>query len=222
MKRKTYKPQLNVLFIVVFLCNVIFPQIYGSCTRDYLNKTILKGSGKIATLEVPIRNCHKINFSGQGEVVIEQGKKAILNIEADENILPTIQTEFSDKTLSINFSKTHLIKDAKKLKFHITVNTLSLIYLNGDINLKCSNLETNDLDICTYGNVTLEIKKLKTPNLNVYSFGNSNIVITGETDKQVIHLNGESHYDGQKLKSLETQIQTFSVEQHQLLPVHRL
>src|SRR5689334_8391602 len=68
-----------------------------------------RGSGNIITETRQVSNFHSIDISYPAQVLVKQGSQESLQIEADDNFLPGLQTQVRNNTLEI-FYKT---KDGK-------------------------------------------------------------------------------------------------------------
>ena len=74
----------------------------------------ISGSGNVITQERPVSGFNKIAMSGSGELIITQGSKEGLTVEAEDNIMEYIETEVKDETLELGMKNVRWIK---KIRF---------------------------------------------------------------------------------------------------------
>jgi len=102
----------------------------------------VKGNGNVQTEERPVTSFSKIKIGGAFEVLLRQGDKEEVEIEADENLLELIETSVSGNTLTVRNDKN--IRKAETLRVYITYTELSKIDISGAVNLKSNSTITTE------------------------------------------------------------------------------
>ena len=109
------------------------------------------------TRNVPAFN--QLDISGTFNVFLSQGETASVTIEADNNIIPIIQTDVDQNKLSVKIENGVKISKSKKSNVYITVTDLNSLHFNGVGNLKClTDLNLSTVDIYNSGVGNMELK----------------------------------------------------------------
>jgi hypothetical protein len=119
----------------------------------------VKGSGNVLSKEIKVDPFTQLKMNGVFNVLISQGEKESLTIEADDNLIDLIEVKNNGNVLTIKQKKESDIKPTK-FNVYITVKDLEKIETNsvGDIKTTTPlNLKNFDLSSSCVGDITLEI-----------------------------------------------------------------
>lgn len=146
----------------------------------------VKGSGDFATENRDVRDFKAIDVSSSFQVEITAQKDFSVTVEADDNILPLIETEVHRGVLKIECSR------------HVSPKTpMKIIISAPDI----ENIETS-------GAANVILTSLKNSGLHIDSSGASKIRVTGETTKLVVEVSGATKVDAEGLVTENADIDT--------------
>ncbi|MDD5621737.1 MAG: DUF2807 domain-containing protein [Actinomycetota bacterium] len=203
MSSKSKNRASNILRIVFMLTLVSMLAIFAVSCKWTIG--FVRGSGNIATEERDVSDFHKIHLSGIGNLIITQGEEESLTIEADDNIIPIIETDVFGERLNIGFKKGYTFTPSAAVKFYLTVVDLDEISLSGSGNIDCDDLRTEALqfDVSGAGDLDFDIEAER---VEVVVSGAGNIILSGKVDSQKIEINGAGKYDGEDLESRECAI----------------
>jgi hypothetical protein len=151
----------------------------------------VKGSGNPATESREVRNFKAIEVSSTFQVEITAQKDFSVTVEADDNILPLIETEVRHGVLNIECSRR--VSPKTPMKIIITAPDIEEIDSSG-----ASNVILNSI---------------KNAALNIDSSGASKILVTGETAKLVIDVSGSTIIDTEGLLSESANVETSGASQ---------
>ncbi|MBN2073907.1 MAG: DUF2807 domain-containing protein [Actinobacteria bacterium] len=167
---------------------------------------IVRGSGDIETEEREVSGFDEVNFSGMGNLIIEQGDEESLEIEADDNIIPLIETRVKGRELYIGYKRGFSIAPTSNIRIHLTVMDLEQIELSGVGDMDCDNMETDKIrfDISGSGDIDfhMEAESIET---NVAGLGN--IKLSGRTSNHRVEINGSGKYDAEDLESERCEVE---------------
>src|SRR6476646_1751907 len=107
-----------------------------------------RGSGNVVSETRNVSNFHSIAISYPARVLVKQGGKESLQIEAEDNLLPDLQTQVHNNTLEI-FYKTKNGKHVNPTKTPIitsVVKDLTSMDFTSAGDLTIDNLKTDTLD----------------------------------------------------------------------------
>jgi hypothetical protein len=160
----------------------------------------IEGSGHIVKEERPVSDFSRVSLRGSGDLNVTQGEHESLWIEADDNILPLIETEVRQGMLSIGPKERRELRPSQPPKINLTVKKLEGLSLSGAVALKVSNLTAEKLDVTTTGSGEITMDGLTANALVVSRSGSGSCTLTGRADTQAIHLRGSGEYRASKLE----------------------
>lgn len=144
---------------------------FGSC-----NSNAVRGSGNAKTESRAVASFSKIDLTGAPDVEVTVGPATSVELTADDNLLPMIETTVSGETLKIGSKGSYSTSLGVKVK--ITVPSLDALAISGS------------------GNV--HVKGLKTGEMEVKIAGSGNITLTGGVDRLRVHILGSGECPGDR------------------------
>ena len=180
-------PVTIIGFSIVFILALIIIILGIGMYRVSRNQTI-----NVTTREQPVTsNFNKITLNKFGKVIIAQGDKESLKIEADQNVIDKIVTSVSDNCLAIDYSNSwwwNLWWPNKDIKFYGSGEIISSSITTVNLTINISGSGDADLSVIA--------KKISST-----ISGAGNIAILGSTVDQDIKINGTGDYGAKNLQS---------------------
>jgi len=186
-----------------------------------------RGSGRMATEQRNVSGVIGVSLATAGELFIETGTTESLRIEAEDNLIPLIQTDVHDGVLTIQNRQPGHTRFTRSVHYYLTVNNLNSISISssGDIqapdlraerfaisvsssgDLKMGDLQTDALtvNIFSSGDVTMGVLNARLLDVNINSSGNLSVG-GGEVKRQNIVINSSGDYMAQNLASDESSV----------------
>ena len=158
----------------------------------------LQGSGKIINQSRDVSGFNQISVDGSSTLIITQGDKESLTVEADDNLMPYIKTNVSNNTLKIYNNP---ILPTKTIKYYLTVKDINSINYLGSGNIRSNNLKVNSLKIKVDGAGNTNLTNLSADTLKILITGAGNIISSGNANNQDIYTSGAGNYIGNNLTS---------------------
>ncbi len=216
MKRHLPLLLIALLFIPSLACSIVIPA----------NPNAIKGSGNIVTQTLDVSNFNSVTLENSGDVYLEQGQTESVTVEADDNILPLLETKVVGKELVLSTKPNTSINPSQKIVYRITVKDLSRISLDGSGNFYVSPIQSDSMEISLQGSGNINVDDLSTGRLSMNLDGSGNISIdkltataeeasingsgdvklAGEAPTQKISFNGSGNYRAGDLKSQSVDI----------------
>jgi hypothetical protein len=216
MKRLLPLILIVLFFIPSLACSVVIPN----------SPNAVKGSGNIVTQTVDVKNFSSVSLENSADVYLEQGSTESVTVEADDNILPLLETKVRGKELLLSTKPNTSIDSSRKIIYRITAKDLSGISLNGSGNFNVSPIKADSMDISLDGSGNIKIDELATGKLSIQLNGSGNIGINkvsasstdasvdgsgdirlaGQSPTQKISFNGSGNYAAGDLKSESVEI----------------
>ncbi|PZR27219.1 MAG: hypothetical protein DI535_11230 [Citrobacter freundii] len=150
------------------------------------DKIEVTGSGNVVTRDVNVNSFSQLTVGGVFNVVLAQGNKEAVKVEAEDNLQDLITVNQSDNGLTVSMKKNVNIKKSKKMTVYITFKQLKSIDLKTVGNVTTTGTLTFDnlkMQNQSVGNVELKLAAQKL-NLDNHSVGN--LELEGKADDAVI------------------------------------
>lgn len=154
-----------------------------ACSTISINVNSVTGSGNVISETRDVSGFDSVALEGSGKVTISVGEGESVTVEADDNIVPLIQTRVENDTLVISTKNNTNITTRNTVRVNISMKSLKAIYLKGSGEINASGVAG--------GNVEIQLP------------GSGNITVNGTADSLKISLPGSGNVtcDGLKAKS---------------------
>ncbi|RNI23616.1 head GIN domain-containing protein [Rufibacter latericius] len=160
----------------------------------------VEGNGKYKTETRQVSSFKALRVSGGFEVVLTQGATPSLKLEAEENILPFIESTVENGMLTIK-TKDNTIRNAKRLKAYVTVRDLEALELAGGIKLTTTNtINGSTLKLDFAGGINVEMA-LQVKKLDADMAGGTKVSLSGRAETVQLDLAGASNLKALNLKT---------------------
>ena len=162
------------------------------------------GSGRLATDTRPAAGAHGVELAAIGELTIVQaaGGSEELVVEAEDNLLPLIETSVgADGVLLIKFHGSD-IRPTKDIKYRLTVHTMDKITLSGSGDIRAARLSADRTALRLPGSGGIRIEHLETADLSVALSGSGEVKLAGgKTTRQTVDLSGSGTFSAARFQS---------------------
>lgn len=141
-------------------------------------KTI-KGNGEIKKETREISAYTSLFSGGAIDIQIAYGNSNSVTLEADENLLPYIETSVENGRLSIKAKKNVNLQHRSKIIAHVSMTKITSLQVSGSSNIRgdgaFSNDGKTDISISGSGNIYLGFDSFKELRLSTSGSGNINL-----------------------------------------------
>ncbi len=189
------------MLIPVFVLLAFF---FGACSIN-VDVNIDQGSGRVITETRPVSNFDRVVLNGVGDVVVTQGDRESLEIEAEDNVISNITTKVDNGTLHIGFDRKTIIP-TKSVRFRLTMRTIRGLDTKGVSNIESEKIDTDQIELGISGTGNIDIENLTAKSVTVNVSGAGNLIAAGQVDNQKVTLSGAGNYDGEDLESSNAEI----------------
>jgi hypothetical protein len=173
---------------------------FSAFTTDLRHERV-KGSGNIkqeARNEDPFKS---ISTSGNYNVYIQQGTKNDIQIEADDNLLPFIETTVRGNELQINTKKGYELKPTRTVNVYVTIEELEGLNSSGMGGFYSKNSLKGDKVVFSFSGSTVANVDLNSNILNVRISGSSSLNLKGNIPQTRYGISGSGKVDAFALRS---------------------
>lgn len=141
-----------------------------ACGLNLTGQRLVEGSGVQASQERQVDEFSAIELAGPAEVTVTVGEEQSVVVEADDNILPLIETNVRGDTLVIGTKALTTLDPDLPITVNVTVTSLDEVSLSGS------------------GDIT--IQGIAAPSFEIELSGSGDITAEGAADSLTISLNG--------------------------------
>jgi hypothetical protein len=181
-----------IVFAVCIVVGLAFANFFsfGRITDRLFNFKVdignhVSGSGNVTTQNRDARGFTSVDVSGVFQVEIVAGKDYSVQVQADDNVLPLIETNVDGDTLHIDLSEKASTRNDMIVR--ITAPNIERVETTGAAKVTASGIKNDSFGIETTGA--------------------SKVTLSGETSKLDINITGASMIDAEQLKSVNADIQ---------------
>lgn len=162
-----------------------------------------RGSGIMKSETRQVSDFHAIEISYPAEVLISQGAAESLKIEAEDNLLPGLQTRVRDNTLEIFYKadKKNIVRPTKPVKITIVVKDLDDLEFESAGKLNLDGITSDALNISVNGAGDLTMTDITVKDLAVDLSGAGSIKAAGTADNLSLDISGFGSFDGKNLRN---------------------
>jgi len=201
---------------IMFIIGILILLFLSGCIT-------IQGSGNVKNESRPVSGFTEVILTDSGNLNIKKTDTESLIIEAEDNILPLIETDIANNRLSIGTIKNTRISSTKPINYWLTVKDIKTLMVSGSGKAEALNVSIKDVAIIGSGKVILssnadnldvliagsgdaEIRDINVENLKVIISGSGKVIIAGKSNSQNILMSGSGKYDAEKLDSKSARI----------------
>ena len=189
------------LFLMTLPATTVFSQ------KDKDKEPKIEGSGNVVTKEVAVQPFDQLEASGVFNVVLTQGAKESVKIEAEDNLQPLFEVKNDGSKLMVDMKKDSHFNSKKKMTVYITFKNIKSMDLKmvGNVSSE-GNLNFGDLSLAnkSVGSVDLALNAQR---LDIKNKSVGNLKLSGKANNAVIRSNSVG-----AIKASELLVQTMDID----------
>lgn len=161
----------------------------------------IKGNGQMGEANRGLSGFTKVRQSGSFDVYLSNGPYAI-RIEAEENILPYIETELEGKQLRIRSAEGIRLNTTKPVKIYVSAPEIEEVQSagSGDIRTESTLTHAEKIRLITTGSADIEAA-VNAPTVLAEITGSGNLELSGETRTFKGEITGSGDMEAAQLKA---------------------
>jgi hypothetical protein len=148
---------------------------------------VVAGSGTTATEARSVSGFSAVLVNGPGDVVIRQDGTETLSIEAEDNLLPYLESRVSGRELALGPESGVVVHATRLIRYTLTMRQLSAIQMNGAGSIRAEGVNTELLHITLNGGARAEL--------------------AGAATRQDLLIAGAADYRADRLSSNEAEVE---------------
>lgn len=157
---------------------------------SWLGGERVQGSGKIVKQNRELAHFTALASAVSGNVEIELGNTEGVTIEADDNILPLIETVIENDTLRIRPARRDVSFNTRNMKIVVHARALRRVSVAGSGSIAADNLRGENLQFDIGGSGSLDLRNLASESVTVALGGSGNFKASGNTERLQVSIGG--------------------------------
>ncbi len=142
-----------------------------------------------------------VSFSSGGELIITQGDREALEIEALDRDFIRIVTEVRGGTLYISETGSGWFSPFRPPVFRLTVKTIKNMEAHGSGRISAANLRTDSLRVLITSSGSVSLESLDAESLEARLSSSGSLTASGRVTRQNVLLSSSGNYGGGALES---------------------
>jgi hypothetical protein len=166
----------NIAMLAILMAAII------SASCNFIGQERVRGNGNSKTEDRSVQSFTSVSCFGGYDVYLSQGSTYSVRIEADENLLPYIETTVENGELNIGTKDGFWLSSKGDLKVYVSAPAYNSVSTVGSGNIisqsKLNNTSPIELEVSGSGDIRVE---LNAPEIVAGLSGSGNMQLTGET-----------------------------------------
>jgi len=184
----------------LLLASLLFAIIFASCSI----KHSVKGSGTTTSEDRTAGYVSSIDITGDFIIDVTCGKQNSIKVEAEDNILPLIETKVEDEKLTISTKED--ITALREVRITIAIHTLKELESDGKSKITVKALHTDELDVSANEEGIIELEG-KVDELNITIDDEAKVLAKSViTKKTYVSIYGEGKAEVNARRYLEASV----------------
>jgi len=191
--------------VIIIACSILLLATTVFSQKD--KETKIEGSGNVITKDVTIQPFDQLEANGVFNVVLTQGNKESLKIEAEDNLQALFEIKNEGSKLMVDMKKDSHFNSKKKMTVYITFKNLKSMDLKmvGNVS-SVGNLNFSDLSLAnkSVGSVDLALNAQK---LDINNKSVGSLRLSGKAENAIIRSNSVC-----AIKASDLLVQTMDID----------
>ncbi|HYE53236.1 MAG TPA: head GIN domain-containing protein [Chitinophagaceae bacterium] len=175
---------------------------------DFVGGERVRGNGNMKTENRQAAGFTGISSHGSFDVFLDQGTAYSIRVEADENLLPYIETEVRGNSLEISTRDGYSLDSRNNIRIYVTAPAFNTVKNYGSGNIlaetKLTNTSPMEVDLTGSGDIRMDVNA---PDVSADLTGSGVIDLNGETRNFSAHITGSGDIKAGDLKAENADIE---------------
>ena len=159
------------------------------------------GSGRSVTETRAVADFSNVAVSGNVDLQLRQGDKTLLQVQADDNLLPLLETVVEGDRLKIGWKRGETIRHKGRVVVTVVTPRLTALSAAGSGDVKLQSFSTPALKLSVAGSSNAVLSSVSTGDLGISIAGSGDVRGSGTATKLKISIAGSGDVQLADLKS---------------------
>jgi hypothetical protein len=181
--------------------------LFSSCR--YVSGKRIRGNGNVKTEERSLGSFKSVSSHGSFNIYVSSGNQSV-KIEAEENLLPYIETYIDGSTLHVRTKNDAWLRPSREVKIFVSSPDFENIHSYGSGNIigQSKIVNTSKLELEVSGSANIKMNA-DAPEINTETNGSGDIDLKGETKSFKAVVRGSGNVRAMDLKSEDATIKIY-------------
>ena len=188
---------LQRLLLPALICLTLVPLVAQAAS--------LAGSGRLASESRSLAEFQALALNGSMDLVVRQGATQSVQVEADDNLLPLLETVVEPAgqgaTLVVRWKKGQSLYTRSKVRVTVVMSKLSALAASGSGDIRVEAFSTPALKLSLSGSGDARLQDLSTGELGISISGSSDVAASGSATRLKVSIAGSGDVRLADLKS---------------------
>lgn len=167
----------------------------------FFGATSVTASGKVVTESRPVHGYSGVKFSLPGTLVIRQGPTESLSIDADDNLMPEIESVVEGGTLRLRFKRNINVTGRSTIRLLVTGPAFQSVAVAGSGDVVSDAIKGPSLDVSIAGSGDMKVARLEAGRLAVAVAGSGDFRAAGRANEVSVKVAGSGDVDIGRIES---------------------
>lgn len=163
-------------------------------------------SGRAASESRPVGDFRSVSLSLPAEVTLKQGPAAPVAIEADDNLLPEIETAVVDGALRLRFRRSVSLSGRARIRLLVTSPAIEAISVSGSGDLRSEGVKSPVLAVNLGGSGDIRIARIEAERLKVALAGSGSFRAAGKAGEIAVKAAGSGDVDASRVEARQATV----------------
>ena len=186
------------------------PAIADETVWNWSFGPVVNGSGKLQTENRAVGSFQAIALRSSMKLVLHQGGRESLELRADDNVLPLIESRIVDRdgvpTLELGLKKGTSYKSGTPIVAHIELISLRALSISGSGDVVGDALKTPALAIAISGSGNVKLGQLAADEVSAKVSGSGDLLFGGKAGKLAVSISGSGDVNARSLEADDVSI----------------
>lgn len=167
-----------------------------------------RGSGNLVSETRDVSGFRAIEIDYPAQVLVKQGTKESLEIEAEDNLMPNLKTQVRNGTLEIFYRREggKHVNPTKTVNITIVVKDLADVKFNSAGELTLEKIKTDSLEVSLSGAGNMELEDIQVKTLEMSLSGAGSGTASGTADTLRLAISGFGDFKAGELHSKDARV----------------
>ena len=168
---------------------------------DWFSGPTIRGSGVVQSETRDVGTFTGVALAISALVEVRNGAKDTVSVDADDNILPLIETVVENGTLQIRFKDKVSSIRAKAIRIAVTARTIDKLLVSGAGDIRADALKSAAFAARISGSGDIRIVKLDSSSLQASISGSGDLTVGGQVDSLQASIAGSGNLKSGNLEA---------------------
>lgn len=169
---------------------------------------MVTGSGNIAIETRPLEAWSAVSLSCPGTLELERGENLGITIEAEDNILPLIETYVDGNRLVVRFAPgPRSVRPTQPIRFQATTPDIEVMTISGAGDIRAPRIEREHLALDVSGSGSIDVASAAVSTLASRISGSGSLTVRGDAVEHDVRISGSGNLHAREVTSQRAHVE---------------